>query len=115
VSANLLDVFFEELSRGCPGLREFLSRASHESHAAEKSIQSVGTPQYRHFYHFGYMLARQHKGDAMHNGKHFPICPLCNEAVEVQTAKTDHDGKAVHEECYVQSLKAQPAKPAAAD
>jgi hypothetical protein len=29
--------------------------------------------------------------------------------------KTDQNGKAVHEECYVQSLKADPAKPAAAD
>jgi hypothetical protein len=31
----------------------------------------------------------------------FPACPLCNEPVEINTAKTDSHGKAVHEECYV--------------
>jgi hypothetical protein len=33
-----------------------------------------------------------------------PICPLCNEAVELETTKTNEDGKAVHEECYLISL-----------
>ena len=28
-------------------------------------------------------------------------CSLCNEPVELETAKTDEDGKVVHEECYV--------------
>jgi uncharacterized protein YlaI len=37
----------------------------------------------------------------------FPVCPMCNEAVEIKTAKTDHDGKAIHEECYVRSLEAK--------
>jgi hypothetical protein len=32
---------------------------------------------------------------------------MCNEAVEIKTAKTDHDGKAIHEECYVRSLEAK--------
>jgi hypothetical protein len=36
----------------------------------------------------------------------FPICPLCNEPVEIETAKTNADGEAIHEECYVPSLKA---------
>jgi|GEM_PF-4841615 hypothetical protein len=51
----------------------------------------------------------------MHNGKHFPICPLCNEAVEVQTAKTNHDGKQSTRNAMSQSLKIDQLKPAAAD
>jgi len=39
----------------------------------------------------------------------FPMCSLCNEPVELRTAKTDEDGKAVHEECY--TLKMQPPRP----
>jgi hypothetical protein len=31
----------------------------------------------------------------------FPMCSLCNEPVELESAKTDEDGKVVHEECYV--------------
>jgi hypothetical protein len=31
----------------------------------------------------------------------FPICSICNEPVEINTAKTDEYGKAIHEECYV--------------
>ena len=30
-----------------------------------------------------------------------PRCSICNEPVELETAKTDEDGKAVHEDCYV--------------
>ena len=37
----------------------------------------------------------------------FPICSLCNEPVEVETAKTDENGDAVHEDCYV--VEIQPA------
>jgi hypothetical protein len=31
----------------------------------------------------------------------YPACALCNQRVELETAKTDENGKAVHEECYV--------------
>ena len=31
----------------------------------------------------------------------FPLCSLCNEAVELETSKADEDGKAIHEECYL--------------
>ena len=34
----------------------------------------------------------------------FPICPLCNEPVELETTKTNKDEELVHEECYVISL-----------
>ena len=36
----------------------------------------------------------------------FPICPLCNEPVELETTKTNEDEEAVHEECDVISLTA---------
>jgi len=36
----------------------------------------------------------------------FSICSLCNEPVELETAKTDAHGNAVHEECY--TLEIQP-------
>jgi len=31
----------------------------------------------------------------------YPICPLCSEHVEIESANTDDKGRAVHEECYV--------------
>ncbi len=31
-------------------------------------------------------------------------CSICNEAVELETAKTDESGQPVHEECYVQKV-----------
>jgi hypothetical protein len=30
-----------------------------------------------------------------------PICPLCNEAVEIETGKIDENRQAIHEECAV--------------
>ena len=39
----------------------------------------------------------------------FLLCSLCNQPVELRTAKTNVDGKAVHEECY--TLKMQPPRP----
>ena len=33
-----------------------------------------------------------------------PNCSICNEQVELETANTDEDGKAVHEDCYVQEM-----------
>jgi hypothetical protein len=35
----------------------------------------------------------------------FPSCSLCHESVELTTAKVDENGKPVHDECYVQSIK----------
>lgn len=49
-----------------------------------------------------------------HHPKRFPVCPLCNEPVELETTKTNEDGEAVHEECYVLAVKAQQPKPSAA-
>jgi hypothetical protein len=34
----------------------------------------------------------------------FPICSLCNEPVELETAKADEHGNSIHEECYVLGL-----------
>jgi hypothetical protein len=33
-----------------------------------------------------------------------PKCSICNEPVELATSKTDEDGKAVHEDCYVRRM-----------
>ena len=37
------------------------------------------------------------------------ICSLCHQPVATETTKTDEDGAAVHEECYVQALTGKPA------
>jgi|HubBroStandDraft_6_1064221.scaffolds.fasta_scaffold342261_1 hypothetical protein len=31
----------------------------------------------------------------------YPICPLCSEHIEIESAKTDEKGSAVHGDCYV--------------
>ena len=35
-----------------------------------------------------------------------PICSICKEPVRLETAKTDENGQAVHEDCYVVHLMA---------
>jgi len=35
----------------------------------------------------------------------FAMCDLCGQPVDLRTAKTDEDGKAVHDECYLLSMK----------
>jgi hypothetical protein len=34
-----------------------------------------------------------------------PICAICNAAVPLETAKTNEDGAAIHEQCYVLKMK----------
>jgi hypothetical protein len=34
----------------------------------------------------------------------FPICPVCSEPVQLTSAVTNEEGKAVHEECYVETV-----------
>jgi hypothetical protein len=41
----------------------------------------------------------------------FPTCSLCNEPVEIDTAKFDSDGKPIHEECYILSMVRKYATP----
>src|SRR5207302_8428645 len=31
-------------------------------------------------------------------------CPVCNKDVSLEAAKTDEDGRALHEECYILKL-----------
>jgi len=33
------------------------------------------------------------------------VCPICDKPVPLETAKTDSDGKAVHEHCYFHKVK----------
>ena len=34
-----------------------------------------------------------------------PACPICHREVLIGTAKTDEDGRALHEECYLFRLR----------
>ena len=35
------------------------------------------------------------------------VCPLCNEPLLLETCKTDENGQATHEECYVGRICSQ--------
>jgi hypothetical protein len=36
---------------------------------------------------------------------YWPICPICHEPVRLEEAKTDEEGRAIHEDCYVVNQK----------
>jgi len=38
----------------------------------------------------------------------FLYCGMCHNVVPIESAKTDGEGRAVHEECYVGSLTRKP-------
>jgi hypothetical protein len=40
-----------------------------------------------------------------------PNCSICNEPVELETAATDENGKAVHEDCYVIKMRLKEIRP----
>ena len=37
------------------------------------------------------------------------FCPICNNPVAMESAKTDENGHAVHEDCYVLKIKLEKA------
>ena len=37
-----------------------------------------------------------------------PICLVCNQPVRLDNAKTDEDGNAIHEDCYLIKLGVKP-------
>jgi hypothetical protein len=37
------------------------------------------------------------------------FCRICGKPVAVETSKTDGDGQAIHEDCYVQKVKLEKA------
>ena len=39
----------------------------------------------------------------------FPICSVCNEPVELNTAKVNEVGNPIHEECYVVKVRLREA------
>lgn len=40
------------------------------------------------------------------------LCPICNEPVELETAKTDCEGHVIHDECYLKKISGLiPPKP----
>jgi hypothetical protein len=53
-------------------------------------------------------MIRNSNGGALHQrswpSRRLPICAICNEWVELENSKTDEDGQAIHEECYLQKL-----------
>jgi hypothetical protein len=40
-----------------------------------------------------------------------PTCNICNRPVDLKVAKTDEDGKGVHEECYVRRMRLKKISP----
>jgi hypothetical protein len=38
-------------------------------------------------------------------------CSICDQPVELETAKTDDNGQPVHSECYVLVVAVKPANP----
>jgi hypothetical protein len=42
-----------------------------------------------------------------------PKCSICNQPVELETAKTDEDGNLVHEDCYVRRVRLKEITPPA--
>ena len=41
----------------------------------------------------------------------FPLCPICQESVELTTARTNEDGLALHDDCYIGILKSTVRSP----
>ena len=37
--------------------------------------------------------------------KQSPVCPICQTPVPLEIAKTDEDGVAIHEQCYLFKVK----------
>ncbi|HLZ41137.1 MAG TPA: hypothetical protein VKQ11_09255 [Candidatus Sulfotelmatobacter sp.] len=47
-----------------------------------------------------------------HMGRGQPFCLICNQPVPLETAKTNEDGHAVHEQCYLDKISGKiPPKP----
>ena len=40
-----------------------------------------------------------------------PKCSICNEPAELKTSKTDENGRAVHEDCYVRRMRLKEITP----
>ncbi len=38
-----------------------------------------------------------------------PTCSVCNEPVELETTRSNENGKAIHEECYVLKFRLKQA------
>jgi len=52
-------------------------------------------------------FAEKLAAEPRHRGLHSSLqCRICSKPVAVEIAKTDGDGQAVHEECYILSVTA---------
>jgi hypothetical protein len=47
-------------------------------------------------------------GGALMIRSRFPLCAICREPVDLRIAKTNDEGDAVHEECYLMQMKDNP-------
>ena len=36
-----------------------------------------------------------------------PLCAICRKPIELENCKTDHNGAAVHEDCYASRIAAE--------
>lgn len=43
-------------------------------------------------------------GACFYPGKKKATCPICQHPVSLERCKTDEDGRAIHEDCYVRKI-----------
>jgi len=48
-----------------------------------------------------------HDESPQHSENPTLLCRICNQPVLIETARTDSEGKAVHEDCYVHEINGQ--------
>lgn len=58
-------------------------------------------------------LARAFIAEMSQKGRHagLPNCSICNGPLDLKIAKTDEDGKGVHEDCYVRTIRRREITP----
>ncbi len=54
------------------------------------------------------MSGKQEGAENSGSAPSFLYCSMCHKVVPIEVAKTDGEGRAVHEDCYVVSLTREP-------
>jgi hypothetical protein len=57
-----------------------------------------------------YVPLQPNKDTSLANAQ-LTMCHLCSKPVELETAKTDEHGRAVHEECYLRKIRSKTELP----
>jgi hypothetical protein len=97
------------LSEGCVSQYDFLGDfLPHEEVSDRNFLPVLENRMRRHFQRTGLraFAARPH---AISGENTFPLCPICNKAVPLETANTDEHGRAMHEECYLLKVRLEDA------